>query len=161
MGTGGDFPGGWSGRGVKLTTHLHLVPWVSVAKLDLHSLSSSWRGGQLIKPKDSFTLYYPLQRGEVRRNSVVSEEHITSKLISENNAKYETSRGRWTVGSVPVWLALGPSSWRWYFPPKYRAFSEMHNVIIQNTALFKTIALRPSNSRVLLLVWLLNTHACG
>jgi hypothetical protein len=26
MGTGGSFPGGKSGRGVKLTTHLHLVP---------------------------------------------------------------------------------------------------------------------------------------
>jgi hypothetical protein len=26
MGTSGSFPGGKSGRGVKLTTHLHLVP---------------------------------------------------------------------------------------------------------------------------------------
>jgi hypothetical protein len=26
MGTGGSFPGGQSGRGVKLTTHLQLVP---------------------------------------------------------------------------------------------------------------------------------------
>jgi hypothetical protein len=44
MDTEGEFPGGLSGRGVKLTAHLHLVPRSRMVELHLHSSMSSWRG---------------------------------------------------------------------------------------------------------------------
>jgi len=38
------FPWGWSSRGVKLTTHLHLVPSSRMRELFLHSPNTSpWR----------------------------------------------------------------------------------------------------------------------
>jgi hypothetical protein len=38
MGTVGCFPGGKYGRGVKLTTELHLVPRLRIVELYLHFL---------------------------------------------------------------------------------------------------------------------------
>jgi hypothetical protein len=45
---GGCFSGGYGGRGVKLTTHLHLVP---------RSKTPSWRGVRL-KHRDNFTFTF-------------------------------------------------------------------------------------------------------
>jgi hypothetical protein len=58
MGTRGSFPGGKSGRGMKLTTHLHLVSRSKeCVEIYLHSLNtSSWRGAQL-KHRENFTFY--------------------------------------------------------------------------------------------------------
>jgi hypothetical protein len=44
----GFFPRGWSCRGLKLTTHLHLVSRSKVVELYLHSHTSSRRGAYLL-----------------------------------------------------------------------------------------------------------------
>jgi hypothetical protein len=56
MGTGKLFPPGSIGRGVKLTTHLHLV--VRSRKVELYFSPSSWYNAQLINHRDKFTLTY-------------------------------------------------------------------------------------------------------
>jgi hypothetical protein len=51
-----------SGRGVKVTTHLHLVPRSRMVELYFHSPMSSWYSTYLIKHRDSvpfFTFYSP------------------------------------------------------------------------------------------------------
>jgi hypothetical protein len=51
VGTRSSFPGGWSGRGVKLTTYLHLVPRSKNVP--------SWRNAQLKKHhRDNFTFTF-------------------------------------------------------------------------------------------------------
>jgi hypothetical protein len=54
----GFFPRGYSGRGVKLTTHLQLVPRPRICG-SIHSLpyTSSWRNAQLVEHRENFTFY--------------------------------------------------------------------------------------------------------
>jgi hypothetical protein len=50
------FPGGESGKGVKLTTHLYLVPKSGMVELYLHSPTSSLHSAGLSKHRDNFTV---------------------------------------------------------------------------------------------------------
>jgi hypothetical protein len=57
----GLFPWRWSGRGVMLTTHLHLVPTSKMYDVYFHSTNTpSWRGAQLREAQGQlyFTLLY-------------------------------------------------------------------------------------------------------
>jgi hypothetical protein len=52
-----DFLLGWSGRGVKLTTHLQLVPRSrKLESIPPHSYKLSWRSAKLVKLRNNFTL---------------------------------------------------------------------------------------------------------
>jgi hypothetical protein len=63
------FPRGLSGRGVKLTTHLQLVPRSRKCG-PIHPLphTLSWRSAQLVKHRDNFAFFFSYTLAVMRRN---------------------------------------------------------------------------------------------
>jgi hypothetical protein len=86
IGTGGLFPRGLSGRDVKLTTHLQLVPR-SRKYGSIHPLpyTPSWRCVFLVKHRDKFTITFTvfLLNIKNRRTGIVAQFVLDKYVVAQ------------------------------------------------------------------------------
>jgi hypothetical protein len=79
MGAGGSLSGG-KGPGLKLTTHLHLMPRPKMVELYSHS-SDVFMAWCLIKYRDSFTFYLYSEGRRERERFVLFENEVARTVI--------------------------------------------------------------------------------